>query len=233
MLSIDHLDVTLDGKAILSNTNLTIADQEIVAVLGPSGAGKTTLLRAVAGLVTVESGNIAWDGTSIIGTPVHERGFGLMFQGFALFPHLDVARNVGFGLKMAGVPPKTAADDVKAALDWVGLSGFESRAIADLSGGERQRVALARTLAPKPKLVMLDEPLGSLDRNLRERLILETRALLTGRKVTGLVVTHDRDEATLISDRVALMREGTIVQTGTVEEILANPVDPWVSEFLG
>lgn len=233
MLSIDHLDVTLDDKAILSDTNLTVADQEIVAVLGPSGAGKTTLLRAVAGLVTVESGNIGWDGISVIGTPVHERGFGLMFQGFALFPHLDVAGNVGFGLKMAGVRPEKAADEVRAALDWVGLSGFEGRAIADLSGGERQRVALARTLAPKPKLVMLDEPLGSLDRNLRERLILETRGLLTGRKVTGLVVTHDRDEATLISDRIALMREGTIVQTGTVEEILANPVEPWVSEFLG
>jgi thiamine transport system ATP-binding protein len=233
MLSIDHLDVTLDDKTILSDTNLTVADQEIVAVLGPSGAGKTTLLRAVAGLVTVESGNIEWDGNSVIGTPVHERGFGLMFQGFALFPHLDVAGNVGFGLKMAGVPPESAADEIRAALDWVGLSGFEKRAIADLSGGERQRVALARTLSPKPKLVMLDEPLGSLDRNLRERLILETRALLTGRKVTGLVVTHDRDEATLISDRIALMREGTIVQTGTVEEILANPVEPWVSEFLG
>ncbi len=233
MLAIDHLDVILDDKAILTDTNLTVADQEIVAVLGPSGAGKTTLLRAIAGLIPIGSGNIQWDGASVIDTPVHERGFGLMFQGFALFPHLDVAGNVGFGLKMAGVPRESAADEVRAALDWVGLSGFESRAIADLSGGERQRVALARTLAPKPKLVMLDEPLGSLDRNLRERLVLETRALLTGRKVTGLVVTHDRDEATLISDRIALMKEGTIVQTGTVEEILANPADPWVVEFLG
>jgi thiamine transport system ATP-binding protein len=233
MLSIDHLDVTLDDKAILSDTNLTVDDQEIVAVLGPSGAGKTTLLRAIAGLIPVASGSIEWDRTSVIGTPVHQRGFGLMFQGFALFPHLDVAGNVGFGLRMAGVPPETVADEVKAALDWVGLSGFENRAIVDLSGGERQRVALARTLAPKPKLLMLDEPLGSLDRNLRERLVLETRALLTGRKVTGLVVTHDREEATLISDRIALMRNGTIIQTGTVEEILADPVDDWVSEFLG
>ncbi len=233
MLSISQLNVILDDKPILSNTNLIVADQEILAVLGPSGAGKTTLLRAIAGLVPVASGSIGWDGMSVTGTPVHERGFGLMFQGFALFPHLDVAGNVGFGLRMAGVPPEAAADEVRTALDWVGLNGFENRAVADLSGGERQRVALARTLAPKPKLVMLDEPMGSLDRNLRERLVLETRALLTGRKVTGLVVTHDRDEATLISDRIALMREGTIVQTGTVEEILANPADRWVVEFLG
>ncbi len=233
MLSIENLGVILDGKTILTDTNLTIADEEIVAVLGPSGSGKTTLLRSIAGLIPVATGDIKWDMASVVGTPVHERGFGLMFQGFALFPHLDVAGNVGFGLRMSGTPPAQLATEVSAALDWVGLGGFENRAIADLSGGERQRVALARTLAPRPKLVMLDEPLGSLDRNLRERLVLETRTLLTGRKVTALVVTHDREEATLISDRVALMRDGTIVQTGTVDEILANPADEWVTEFLG
>ena len=233
MLSIEHLGVLLAEKTILRDTNLTIADEEIVAVLGPSGSGKTTLLRAIAGLVPVAVGDIKWDGGSVVGTPVHQRGFGLMFQGFALFPHLDVAGNVGFGLRMSGSSPGQLASEVSAALDWVGMSGFEKRAIADLSGGERQRVALARTLAPHPKLVMLDEPLGSLDRNLRERLALETRTLLTSRKVTGLVVTHDREEATVFADRLALMREGTIVQTGTVEEILANPADEWVTEFLG
>jgi len=232
MLSIEHLGVTLDDKVILHDTNLTLADEEIVAVLGPSGSGKTTLLRAIAGLVPVEAGDVRWDGTSVLGVPVHQRGFGLMFQGFALFPHLDVARNVGFGLRMTGTPPEQARQEVGAALDWVGLAGFEDRRIDDLSGGERQRVALARTLAPRPKLVMLDEPLGSLDRNLRERLVVETRALLTDRKVTALVVTHDRDEAVLVSDRLALMREGTIVQTGTLEEILAHPADEWVTEFL-
>ncbi|HLF61974.1 MAG TPA: ABC transporter ATP-binding protein [Acidimicrobiia bacterium] len=232
MLSIEHLGVTLEDKAILHDTTLTVDVEEIVAVLGPSGSGKTTLLRAIAGLVAVESGDVKWDEVSVVDVPVHQRGFGLMFQGFALFPHLDVAGNVGFGLRMAGTPPELVTSEVSAALDWVGLSGFESRGIDDLSGGERQRVALARTLAPRPKLVMLDEPLGSLDRHLRERLVLETRALLTGRKVTGLVVTHDREEATLLSDRLALMREGTIVQTGTLEGILANPVDDWVTEFL-
>jgi thiamine transport system ATP-binding protein len=232
MLAIEHLGVTLDDKVILRDTNLTLADEEIVAVLGPSGSGKTTLLRAIAGLVPVEAGDVRWDGASVLGVPVHQRGFGLMFQGFALFPHLDVARNVGFGLRMTGTPPEQASKEVGAALDWVGLAGFEDRRIDDLSGGERQRVALARTLAPRPKLVMLDEPLGSLDRNLRERLVVETRALLSDRKVTALVVTHDRDEAVLVSDRLALMREGTIVQTGTLEEILAHPADEWVTEFV-
>jgi len=232
MLSTEQLGVSLDDKVILHDTDLTVADEEIVAVLGPSGSGKTTLLRAIAGLVPVANGDIEWDGASVVDIPVHQRGFGLMFQGFALFPHLDVAGNVGFGLRMTGTDPELVGPEVSAALDWVGLGGFENRRIDDLSGGERQRVALARTLAPRPKLVMLDEPLGSLDRHLRERLVVDTRALLTGRKVTGLVVTHDREEAVLLSDRLALMREGTIVQTGTLEEILAHPADAWVTEFL-
>jgi len=232
MLSIEHLGVALDNKVILHDASLTVTDEEIVAVLGPSGSGKTTLLRAVAGLVPIANGDIKWDGVSVADVPVHQRGFGLMFQGFALFPHLDVAGNVGFGLRMSGMAPDQMRAEVSAALDWVGLSGFEDRGIDDLSGGERQRVALARTMAPRPKLVMLDEPLGSLDRHLRERLVVETRALLTGRKVTGLVVTHDREEAALLSDRLAIMREGTIVQTGTLEEILASPADEWVTEFL-
>jgi len=233
MLSIQRVGVSLDNKVILHETTLTVADEEIVAVIGPSGSGKSTLLRAVAGLVPVGSGDIQWDDASVVDVPVHQRGFGLMFQGFALFPHLDVARNVGFGLRMTGNPPNQVRREVSAALDWVGLAGFESRSIDDLSGGERQRVALARTLAPRPKLVMLDEPMGSLDRHLRERLVVETRDLLTERKVTALVVTHDREEAELLSDRLALMREGTIIQTGTLDEILANPVDEWVTEFLG
>ena len=232
MLSTEQLGVSLDNKVILHDTDLTVADEEIVAVLGPSGSGKTTLLRAIAGLVPVASGDIKWDGVSVVDIPVHQRGFGLMFQGFALFPHLDVVGNVGFGLRMTGTDPDLVGTEVSAALDWVSLGGFESRRIDDLSGGERQRVALARTLAPRPKLVMLDEPLGSLDRHLRERLVVDTRALLTGRKVTGLVVTHDREEAVLLSDRLALMREGTIVQTGTLQEILAHPADAWVTEFL-
>ncbi|MGH2748548.1 MAG: ABC transporter ATP-binding protein, partial [Actinomycetota bacterium] len=198
-----------------------------------SGSGKSTLLRAVAGLVPVESGSITWDGDDISAVPTHLRGFGLMFQGYALFPHLDVAGNVGFGLRMAGIPDGELRDRVRTALEWVGLNGFDDRSIADLSGGEKQRVALARTLAPEPRLVMLDEPLGALDRALRERLMLETRQILTDRAVTALVVTHDREEAVTLSDRLALMRDGTIVQSGTLPDILAHPADAWVEDFLG
>jgi len=231
MLRVESLDVVIDAKPILENVCLEVEDGEVVAVLGPSGSGKTTLLRAIAGLVELATGDIEWDGASITGIPTHRRGFGLMFQGYALFPHMTVAENVGFGLKMAG--HHKAQAQIGEALGWVGLDGFEARSVDSLSGGEQQRVALARTLAPRPRLVMLDEPLGALDRNLRQKLVEYTRQVLEERQVTAIVVTHDRDEAVAMSDRLALMREGTIVSTGRLEEILAEPADPWVSEFLG
>jgi len=232
MLEVGHIDVRLGETQILSDVDLTVDDGESVAVLGPSGSGKSTLLRAVAGLVPVTGGTISWDEADLAEVPTHKRGFGLMFQGYALFPHLDVAGNVGFGLRMSGVAADHIDEQVRTALDWVGLTGFGPRAIVDLSGGEKQRVALARTLAPQPRLVMLDEPLGALDRALRERLMGETRQILTDRGVTTLVVTHDREEAAALSDRLALMREGTIVQTGTLHDLLANPADDWVRTFL-
>ena len=156
-----------------------------------------------------------------------------MFQGYALFPHLDVFGNVGFGLRMANLPIDELRQRVTASLELVGLDGFENRSIADLSGGEKQRVALARTLAPEPKMIMLDEPLGALDRALRDRLIVDTRRILSDGGVTALVVTHDREEAEVLSDRIALMREGFIVQSGTLPDLLAHPADDWVREFLG
>lgn len=229
MLEVTGLDVVIDSTPILENVSLEVADSEMVAVLGPSGSGKSTLLRAIAGLVEPATGDIRWDGRSIVGVPPHERGFGLMFQGYALFPHMTVAGNVGFGLKMAG---DHDADAVEEALVSVGLAGFGPRQVESLSGGERQRVALARTLAPEPDLVMLDEPLGALDRNLRQKLVTETRQILEERDVTAIVVTHDREEAVAMSDRLALMRDGTIVQTGHLEELLANPVDEWVKSFI-
>ncbi len=233
MLEVESIDVRLGETQVLKRVTLTVGDGETVAVLGPSGSGKSTLLRAIAGLVPVESGSISWDGNDITRVPTHLRGFGLMFQGYALFPHLDVAGNVGFGLKMAKAPDGQLEDKVQAALRLVGLDVFANRSIADLSGGEQQRVALARTLAPEPRLVMLDEPLGALDRALRERLMVDTRRILSDRGVTALVVTHDREEAEVIADRLALIREGTIVQSGTLSDILAQPADDWVREFLG
>jgi ABC-type Fe3+/spermidine/putrescine transport system ATPase subunit len=233
MLEVRSVDVTLGGKRILRDVSLSVETGESVAVLGPSGSGKSTLLRAIAGLVPVERGSIAWDGKAVSDVPTHLRGFGLMFQGYALFPHLDVAGNVGFGLRMANLRPAEIQARVASALELVGLAGFGDRSIADLSGGERQRVALARTLAPEPRLIMLDEPLGALDRALRDRLMIETREILNDRGVTALIVTHDQEEAEALSDRLALMRDGTIVQSGTLPDLLAHPADQWVSEFLG
>jgi thiamine transport system ATP-binding protein len=230
MLRVENLDVVIDDKPILRHIDLEVSGSEIVAVLGPSGSGKTTLLRAIAGLIEPAGGDILWEGRSLAGVPTHRRQFGLMFQGYALFPHMTVGGNVGFGLRMSG--RDADGDLVAEALAWVGLAGFQGRQIDSLSGGERQRVALARTLAPRPRLVMLDEPLGALDRSLRQRLVTDTRRILEEREVTALVVTHDRDEAVAMSDRLTLMRDGEVVQSGRLEEILASPVDAWVTEFL-
>ena len=230
MLDVQEIDVVLDNAQILSDASLEVRDGEIVGVLGPSGSGKSTLLRAIAGLVDIDSGDIEWDGESVVQIPTHRRNFGLMFQGFALFPHLNVEENVAFGLEMTG--HERISEEVAEALEWVGLPGFQKRQIDGLSGGEKQRVALARTLAPRPELVMLDEPLGSLDRNLRERLVEDTREILEERGVTAVVVTHDREEAVAMADRLAIMRHGTIVQTGRLEEILDQPADQWVEEFI-
>lgn len=233
MLEVRSVGVSLGGKEIIEDVDLVVADGETVGVLGPSGSGKSTLLRAIAGLVPLDGGAVFWNGKDMTAVPTHLRGFGLMFQGYALFPHMDVAHNVGFGLRMAGADPGEIESAVEAALDRVGLARFGERSVADLSGGEKQRVALARTMAPGPALVMLDEPLGALDRALRERLLDETRQLLREGRVTALVVTHDREEAVQLSDRLALMRDGHIIQTGTLEEILAEPADDWVKRFLG
>ena len=227
MLRVQDLHVTIDDNNILSDVDLGVADGEILGILGPSGSGKSTLLRAIAGIIEPTSGAIYWDGENITHVPTHKRRFGLMFQGYALFPHLTVGENIAFGLE------KGADRQIEEALAWVGMNGFSDRTVDDLSGGEKQRVALARTLAPRPVLVMLDEPLGALDRNLRGRLVTETRALLKDREATAVVVTHDAEEADAICDRLALLREGMIVQTGTLSDLVAAPADAWVAEFLG
>jgi ABC-type Fe3+/spermidine/putrescine transport system ATPase subunit len=227
MLDISSLEVELGDTLILGGVDLTVPRNSTVALLGPSGSGKTTLLRAVAGLVPVAAGSISWEGADVTTVSTHRRGFGLMFQGFALFPHLDVAGNVGFGLDGEHLRARVAT-----ALEMVDLAGFESRQIADLSGGERQRVALARTLAPEPRLVMLDEPFGSLDRNLRDQVIADTRRLLDTTRSTALVVTHDRGEAVALTEHLALMRDGVIVQAGTLDRLLSDPADGWVRDFL-
>ncbi len=216
----------------LDSVDLDVQDGETVAVLGPSGCGKSTLLRVIAGLEHADAGRVLWRGTDVTDHPAHERSFGFMFQGYALFPHRTVAQNVAFGLRMRGIDPIEQRRRVRQALEWVGLGDFGDRRIEGLSGGEQQRVALARTLAPDPGLVMLDEPLGALDRRLRERLVGEIDQLLRDRGATALYVTHDHDEAAAVSDRIAVMRAGVIVQVGTYEEIRRTPSDPWISDFL-
>ena len=229
MLAVSNLEVTLDDRPILADVDIEVADGELVGLLGPSGSGKSTLLRAVAGLVPVAAGLISWDGVDVTSLPPHKRGFGLMFQGFALFPHMTVEENVSFGLRMQA---RDGREAVARTLEMVGLAGFGERDVDTLSGGEKQRVALARTLAPSPRFVMLDEPLGALDRNLRLELMEETREILRSEGVTALIVTHDRDEAAAMTDRLGLMRNGTIVQTGTLDELLRDPIDEWVTAFL-
>lgn len=233
MLGVEDLTIAFGDTVAVDQASLGVADGERVALLGPSGSGKSTLLRGVAGLEPLVSGRVTWDDVDLAGTPPHLRRFGFMFQGYALFPHMSVSDNVAFGLRMEGMAAPEIANRVAEVLGWVGLDGFAFRSVEGLSGGEQQRVALARTLAPRPRLIMLDEPLGALDRALRERLIVEMTELLERAGTTALYVTHDHDEAAILADRVALMRAGRIVQVGPMTEIRSSPADDWVADFVG
>jgi thiamine transport system ATP-binding protein len=233
MLRAEGLGLRLGGTLVLDHLDLEVDDGEVLAVLGPSGSGKTTLLRAVAGLQAVDVGRLYWDGRPLERVPPHRRGFGLMFQDLALFPHKSVRGNVAFGLRMAGLSASETERRVREALGWVGLPGYEERAVAGLSGGEQQRVALARSLAPRPRLLMLDEPLGSLDRALRDRLVPELGEILRARGTTALYVTHDHEEAFALADRLVLLRQGRVVQAGTPGEVWRRPAGEWAARFLG
>jgi len=217
----------------LAGVSFTVEEGEVVCLLGPSGCGKTTLLRLIAGLESPDSGQALVDGEDVTRVSPHLRGFGLMFQEYALFPHKDVLGNVAFGLQMQGLGREAMAARVAEVLELVGLAGFEHRDVNQLSGGERQRVALARSLAPQPRLLMLDEPLGALDRALRERLMDELPGILRRAGVTAIYVTHDQEEAFAIADRVVLMRAGRVVQVGTPEEVYRRPASAWAARFLG
>ncbi len=227
-LATRDLTVRFGDATAVDGVSLDIPTGEVFALLGPSGSGKSSLLRAIAGLEPC-TGDILFDGESVVRTPVHKRGFALMFQDGQLFPHLDVAGNVGYALKVAGRPDR---DRVTELLELVGLAGFERRRVTELSGGEQQRVALARSLAARPRLLLLDEPLSSLDRELRERLAGDLRQILTAAGVTAILVTHDHDEAAVIADRIGILDAGRLVQTGTLPELRAHPVNARVAKFL-
>jgi thiamine transport system ATP-binding protein len=233
LLSLDAATVRLGGRDVLDEVGLEVAEHEVVCVLGPSGSGKSTLLRAVAGLQPLSAGRVLLDGRDQAGVPAHKRGVGLMFQDHQLFPQRDVGANVAFGLRMHGVAKGERDARVAQLLELVGLPGAARRAVASLSGGEQQRVALARALAPRPRLLMLDEPLGQLDRSLRERLVVELRELFGRLGTTVLAVTHDQGEAFALADRVVVMRDGRIAQSGTPLEVWQRPADAFVARFLG
>jgi ABC-type Fe3+/spermidine/putrescine transport system ATPase subunit len=225
-----HFD---DHVGVLHGISLEIRAGEIACLLGPSGCGKTTLLRIIAGLEAPDGGQVLFEGRSVLAVPVHKRGFGLMFQDYALFPHKDVTDNVAFGLQMQGVPAEELKRRVEEALELVNLQHLAHRDIHQLSGGEQQRVALARSLAPRPKLLLLDEPIGALDRTLRDRLLEELRSILKQVKVTVLYVTHDQSEAFAIADRVILIRQGQVIQVGAPEVVYREPANAWAATFLG
>jgi thiamine transport system ATP-binding protein len=233
MLALEGIELSFDGQAALRGLDLTVGDGQIVALLGPSGCGKTSLLRIVAGLTVPDGGRVVLDGRDLAGVPTHQRGIGLMFQDYALFPHRNVADNVAFGLRMRGDGPSARRQRVAEVLALVGLGGFGDRAVGSLSGGEKQRVALARALAPSPALLMLDEPLGALDRTLRDRLVLELAELFAELSIGVVYVTHDQAEALALADQVVVMDAGRVVQQGTPEEVWASPADPFVARFLG
>jgi len=232
-LEIINIHKNYEGKPLLKGINLSVASGETLCLLGRSGSGKSTLLRIIAGLESAEAGDLLWNGESICDVPTWQRQFGLMFQDYALFPHMNVSENVAFGLRMAGMKKTEIGSLVNEALELVNMSAFAKRQVTDLSGGEQQRIALARALAPHPRLLMLDEPLAALDRALRLELQDELRGLLHKTGIPAIYVTHDQEEAFVLGDRVAILSDGLVEQSGRPEEVYKFPKNRSVAEFLG
>jgi ABC-type Fe3+/spermidine/putrescine transport system ATPase subunit len=234
------MDVTLEGltkhfgtQEVLRDIDLQFTGGEVTALLGPSGSGKTTLLNMIAGMVAPSRGRVLMGGRDVTALPIEARNVGYVFQSHALFPHLDVAGNVGFALRVRGVGRRERRRRTEEMLAFVDLPGFEARAIETLSGGQRQRVAIARALAAEPTILLLDEPLSALDPELRARLRQELRALLERLRVPTVLVTHDRDDAFILADRVVLLHQGSIVQQGAPEQVYRHPVSEEAARLLG
>ncbi|MHB1168645.1 MAG: ABC transporter ATP-binding protein [Longimicrobiales bacterium] len=217
----------------VDDLTLTVERGELLTLLGPSGCGKTTTLRMIAGFEQPTSGRVSVDGRDVTRLPPQKRGIGMVFQNYALFPHLDVADNVAFGLRTRGMRKAEAAERVEAMLRRVELAGYGKRRVQELSGGQQQRVALARALAPEPPLLLLDEPLSNLDAALREKTRVELRSLLKRLGMTAVFVTHDQEEAFALADRIALLDAGRLQQIGTAEELYNEPANAFVASFLG
>ncbi len=232
-LVVTDISKSFGDTQALAGVSFEVAVGEIVALLGPSGCGKSTLLGIIAGLENPDRGDVFWNGQSLAKMPVHHRAFGLMFQDYMLFPHKNVKDNVAFGLEMKKLPEQEIESQVQETLSLVGLPTYGTREVSTLSGGEQQRVALARSLAPQPRLLMLDEPLGSLDRTLRERLLFELRDILRQMNQTAIYVTHDQEEAFALADQVVIMERGGVAQIGSPQEIYRRPGSEFVARFLG
>lgn len=233
MLTITNVSQRYDEQPVLNDIDLTVQRGEILCLLGESGSGKTTLLRIIAGLETDYSGAVEFEDQSLRSVPVHQRNMGMVFQDFALFPHMNVQQNVAFGLRMAGMPRKQRDKRVAEVLELVGMETFAQRDVGQLSGGEQQRVALARSLAPEPALLLLDEPLGALDAGLKERLVVELRQIIKRVGLTAIYVTHDQTEAYAIADRIAILHDGQLAQIDTPQALYQRPQTAYVAQFLG
>jgi len=245
MLELRNIVKSYEGKPLLRDISFTISQDETICLLGASGSGKSTLLKMIAGLESPESGQILFNSLDLAQTPAHLRDFGLVFQDYGLFPHLNIFDNVAFGLKMKFMESNSLLfgysrqqtvrlqSRVDEMLALVNLQGFESRAVTELSGGEQQRVALARALAPSPRLLMFDEPLGALDKTLKDDLLNEIRNILKQTKVPAIYVTHDQEEAFAIADRILLLHDGQIIRDGKPDEVWNDPVSVHAARMLG
>lgn len=233
IISLQQVEKFYGDYHALRGIEAEIAEGEFFSLLGPSGCGKTTLLRTIAGFETVSSGRVIIAGQDMDGVPANKRPTNMVFQSYAIFPHLSVAQNVGFGLRKSGLSRVEFEQAVDAALDMVGLAGFGGRAAHALSGGQRQRVALARALILKPKVLLLDEPLSALDKKMREQMQSELRRLQRQVGITFILVTHDQEEALIMSDRIAVMFEGQVAQIASPQELYLQPVSRRVGEFIG
>lgn len=230
---ISHLTKRFGSVTVVDDLSLTIREGEFFSLLGPSGCGKSTTLRMLAGLIQPDDGEIYIGGRRVENVPTHKRGLGMVFQNYALFPHLTVAQNVSFGLEMQGISRREARGRVEEALHLVQLNGLEDRYPRELSGGQQQRVAIARAIVTRPKVLLLDEPLSNLDAKLREHMRIELKLLQTRLGITTIFVTHDQVEALTLSDRLAVMNRGRIEQVGTPREVYDRPVSVFVGNFIG
>ena len=233
IFDLKNITVAYGDNTVLKNLNLSIHDREFITLLGPSGCGKTTTLRIIGGFIEPDEGEVFFEGKKINGVPPYKRQVNTIFQRYALFPHLNVYENVAFGLRLRHLPEREIKDTVREMLELVNLKGFEKRHISSLSGGQQQRVAIARALAVKPRVLLLDEPLGALDLKLRKDMQVELKNIQQRLGITFIYVTHDQEEALSMSDTIVVMDNGLIQQIGTPEDIYNEPKNAFVADFIG